>query len=89
MSIRRDEEEDGSTHRMFFCDFCNDVREFNTKAYWLHCQTCHRCYTCGRKRSEKCTTCVVYDAKIKEERRAVKLCQLSRTLKLGEGGHVT
>lgn len=70
------EESDEMTERLLFCNVCQKPQRHNTKAFWLHCIVCRKCYTCERPRTEKCRTCVVFEAKVKADRRNGKLKKL-------------
>lgn len=43
-----------------WCHSCQAYRQFNTLAAWFHCETCQRCYSCQRPRSEKCEACQLF-----------------------------
>ena len=47
--------------RTLWCDVCRCEQVFNTRASWLRCSHCLRCYACGASQNEKCRQCVAFE----------------------------
>lgn len=47
--------------RVMWCDFCNIFTKFDTGRAWFHCDTCKRCYTCVKRRAERCEACINWE----------------------------